>query len=122
LASGTNEIVQHRMRRDEEGRAVAARERHLVRVYRHRPVRERLQAVPCRVAAGQHRDDAGGSGRRGHIDVGDPRMPMRRAKEIEISLARKVRVVGEMAGAGQEPRVLAPTHWFADPLRRDLFA
>jgi hypothetical protein len=27
-----------------------------------------------------------------------------------------------MASAGQEPRVLAPTHRFADPLRRDLFA
>jgi hypothetical protein len=50
---------QNRVRRDKERQAVAAFQRHLIRVCRHRAVRDRLQAVPFSVAAGQHRDDPG---------------------------------------------------------------
>src|SRR5215469_11007723 len=42
---------QNRVRRDQEWRAVAAFERHLVWVSRHRAVWDRLEPVRCRVAA-----------------------------------------------------------------------
>jgi len=42
---------QNRVRRQEEGRAVTAFERHLMRVCRHRTVRDRLQAVAFSIAA-----------------------------------------------------------------------
>ena len=49
---------QNRVRRDEERGAVVATQRHLVRVRRHGPVRDRLQAVLRRVAADQDRENA----------------------------------------------------------------
>ena len=107
---------QNRVRSDQKRRAVAALERHLVWVRRHRPVRDRPQTVPYHIDAGQHRDHSRCAGGRPDIDAGDPRMRVRRAKQIGIGLARKVDVVGIVSGAGQQPRVLAPPNRFADPL------
>src|SRR5438477_4160462 len=49
---------RNRVRCQDEGRAAAALERHLMRVRRRRTVRDRPQAIPFSIAAGQHREDA----------------------------------------------------------------
>jgi len=109
---------QNRVRRDQERRAVAALERHLMRVRWHRPLGDRLQTILRRVAGGQHSQDTRHTGRRPDIDAENPGMRVRRANHIGIGLARQAHVVGVVAGTGQKARVLAPPDWFADPLHR----
>ena len=103
-------------------RSKAAFQRHLMRVCRHRAVRNRLQAVPFSVAAGQHLDDARHPLGRSDIDTRDPRMRVRLPDHIGIGLAREVHVVGKVPTAGQQPRILAPPNRLSDPLRRDLLS
>ena len=73
---------QNRVRRDEERGAVVATQRHLVRVRRHGPVRDRLQAVLRRVAADQDRENARRTDPRSDVDADDPRMRVRRADQL----------------------------------------
>jgi hypothetical protein len=113
---------QNRVRCQEEGRAAAALERHLMRVRRHRTVRDRLQAVPFGIAAGQHREDARHPLGRSGIDARDQRMRVRRPDHTGVALAREVRLVGKAPAAGQQPGILAPPNRLADPLRRDLLS
>ena len=68
---------QRRMRRDEVGCAVAVAQLWLVRVRRHRAVRNRLEPVGGHVGAGQHGDHARHLERTGHIDTDDARVRMR---------------------------------------------
>jgi len=65
------------MRRDEVGGAVAVAQLWLVRVRRHRAVRNRLEPVGGHVGAGQHGDHARHLERAGHIDTDDARVRMR---------------------------------------------
>jgi len=106
---------QNRVRRDEERGAVVATQRHLVRVRRHGPVRDRLQAVLRRVAADQDRENARRTDPRSDVDADDPRMRVRRADQLGIGLARQVHVIGVPARPSQKAHVLAPPKRFADP-------
>ena len=105
------------MGRDEEPGAVAIAQLYLVRVGRHRAVRDRAQSVARRIAAGQHRKHTGAADRPCHINARNRRMRVRRTHETCIGLAREAEVVGVLATAGQQSRVLAPRHRFSDAPR-----
>jgi len=91
---------QNRVRRDQERRAVAAAQRHLVRVRRHRPLRDWLQAIRRGVGSRKHREDAQRTGRRHDTEAEDPGMGVRRANHIGIDLAGQAHVIGIFAGPG----------------------
>ena len=65
---------QQRVGRDEERRAVAAPEGDLVGIRRYRTVRDRLETIGDRVAAGEHRDHIRQLPSGGRIDAHDVRM------------------------------------------------
>ena len=73
--------------------------------------------VGRKLGAGQHRDHAGHSSRRGDVDLLDPGVRMRRAHEHRAGLARPADVVGVLALAGDEAEVFLAAHRCADPGR-----
>jgi hypothetical protein len=90
----------------------------LVRVGRHRPEWNRLQAVARDVLARQHRQDARQGARRARIDAADACMRVRRAHHAGIRLTREVEVVGVAAAAAQKTSVLLACHRLANALAR----
>ena len=107
---------------DEEQRAIAALQRHLMWVARHRAVRDRAQAVGGRIAAGQNREYAWRVDRRCDVDPGDPGVRVRRAQDVRVGLPRQAEIVRLPASAHQQTRILAPRNRFADALWRKLLA
>src|SRR5208337_4111283 len=66
------------------------------------------------LGAGQHRQHAGHGGGRLGVDRLDARMRVRRAQELNESLARPADVVGVLALAGDETEVFLAAHRRAD--------
>jgi len=107
---------QHRMRSDEDARPLATAEGELVRIGRHRAVRDGRQAIGQGVPAGEHCDHAGHSQRPGGVDAPDARVRVRRADELRLRLARLVEVVAIAPPSGDQPRVFLARHRLAEAL------
>ena len=99
--------VAHRVRREHRmGRRLVR----LPVLAGHRPAAdERALAVRREVRPGQHRHHPG-RGSRGRGVEGERGVGMGRAHERGVRLARKVRVVGVIAGPGEEPVVFGAGH------------
>jgi hypothetical protein len=108
---------ENRMRCDEKPGAVAVAERHLVRVRRHRAMRDRFQPLRRRIASGQRGDDPWPTDRLCHIYLHDLRVGVGRTYEIPMELARQAEVTCVLSGTGEQSCVLAARYRFSDAMR-----
>jgi hypothetical protein len=67
-----------------------------------------------KVGAGDYRDHAGSFASRGRIELGDPRMRVRRAHKRDVHHARQDDVGDILTAAGRQPREVGPRHRAAD--------
>src|SRR6516162_707920 len=105
------------MRCDEKHGAVAAAERHFVRVCGHRAVRYGFQAIGRRIATGQHSNNTWPADRVCDVDLQDLRVWVERTHEIRVGLARQAEIVCVLPRSGEQPCVLAARRRFPDALR-----
>ena len=109
---------QGRVRRHEKRRAVAALERHLVRIGGHGPVWDHGQTVGDGIGAGEDGDHARGLQRVGRVDTADGGVRVWRAHHAGVHLAGERDIVGVGAAPRDQARVFLAANRLADALGR----